>query len=195
MRRRAGRGCSGDFAGGRLRARYAQAPDFQLTNLPFARRDLLDKRNYLTKAVFEASRSRAHDREFCVAPTAWGRKQLQKPIDHVVEDIRRVGAKKILFIDLNLISDRAYARDLFTAPIPLNIRWFGLRTAVINRALSHHRRRQPRQRLASCRYKLDVFGCRLELGVRERMLPSKRHFVRRQGIAFVNRLKALFNHV
>lgn len=122
-----------DFAVGRMLPRYDQGPDFQLTNLPFARRDLLDGRNYLTQAVFEATRACAHDCEFCVAPTAWGRKQFQKPIEHVVEDIRRVGAKKILFIDLNLISDRAYARALFSALIPLKLRWFGLSTSLIGR--------------------------------------------------------------
>jgi len=122
-----------DFASGRIQPRYDQAHDFRLTNLPFARRDLLDGRNYLTQAVFEATRSCAHDCEFCVAPTAWGRRQLQKPIDHIVEDIRRVGAKRILFVDLNLISDRSYARDLFTALIPLKVRWFGLSTSLIGR--------------------------------------------------------------
>lgn len=122
-----------DFAAGRMRPRYDQGPDFRLTNLPFARRDLLDGRNYLTQAVFEATRSCAHDCEFCVAPTAWGRKPFQKPIDHVIEDIRRVGARRILFVDLNLISDRDYARDLFTALIPLKVRWFGLSTSLIGR--------------------------------------------------------------
>lgn len=122
-----------DFAAGRMARRYDQGPDFRLTNLPFARRDLLDGRKYLTQAVFEATRSCAHDCEFCVAPTAWGRKPFQKPIDHVVEDIRRVGARKILFVDLNLVSDRAYAVDLFTALAPLKVRWFGLSTSLIGR--------------------------------------------------------------
>lgn len=122
-----------DFARGEMARRYDQGPDFKLANLPFPRRDLLDGRNYLTQAVFEATRSCAHDCDFCVAPTAWGRKPFQKPVDHVVEDIRRVGARKILFVDLNLISDRDYARDLFTALIPLKLRWFGLSTSLIGR--------------------------------------------------------------
>ncbi len=122
-----------DFRDGRLQARYDQVADFKLTNLPFARRDLFDKRQFLTQAVFEATRACAHDCEFCVAPAAWGRKQFQKPVDHVIEDIRRVGAKRILFVDLNLISDRAYARELFTALIPLKLRWFGLSTSLIGR--------------------------------------------------------------
>lgn len=122
-----------DLAAGRMQRRYDQAPDFKLDNLPFPRRELLDGRKYLTQAVFEATRACAHDCEFCVAPAAWGRRQLQKPVDHVVEDIRRVGQRKILFIDLNLISDRDYARELFTALIPLKVRWFGLSTSLIGR--------------------------------------------------------------
>jgi radical SAM superfamily enzyme YgiQ (UPF0313 family) len=122
-----------DFAHGRMRPRYDQGRDFTLTNLPFPRRELLDKRHYLTQAVFEATRACAHDCEFCVVPTAWGRRQFQKPVSHVVEDIRRFGKRRIIFIDLNLISDRAYAAELFTALIPLNIRWFGLSTSLIGR--------------------------------------------------------------
>lgn len=121
-----------DFAAGRMQARYTQGPDFTLDReMPFPRRDLFDSRNFLTQAVFEATRSCAHDCEFCVAPSAWGRKQFQKPVAHVIDDIRRVGDKRILFIDLNLISDRQYARELFTALIPLKLRWFGLSTVLI----------------------------------------------------------------
>lgn len=122
-----------DFAAGQMRRRYDQGHDFELTNLPFARRDLLDGRHFLTQAVFEATRACAHDCEFCVVPTAWGRKQFQKPVGHVVEDIRRVGKRRIIFIDLNLISDRAYAMELFEALVPLKVRWFGLATSLIGR--------------------------------------------------------------
>ena len=122
-----------DFAHGRMRPRYDQGHGFALTNLPFPRRELLDRQHYLTQAVFEATRACAHDCEFCVVPTAWGRKQFQKPVGHVVEDIRRFGKRRIIFIDLNLISDRAYAAELFEALIPLNIRWFGLATSLIGR--------------------------------------------------------------
>jgi radical SAM superfamily enzyme YgiQ (UPF0313 family) len=122
-----------DFAQGRMLPRYDQGAGFTLTNLPFPRRDLLDGRKFLTQAVFEATRACGHDCEFCVAPAAWGRKQFQKPVGHVIDDIRRVGARRIIFIDLNLISDRTYAAELFTALIPLRLRWFGLATSLVGR--------------------------------------------------------------
>jgi radical SAM superfamily enzyme YgiQ (UPF0313 family) len=120
-----------DFAAGRLRRCYAQRPGLSLAGLPRPRRDLLDPERYFTRAVFEATRSCAHDCEFCVAPTAWGRKQYQKPVEEVVEDIRQSGARKVLFVDLNLVSDPRYAAQLFEALVPLEIRWYGLATTLI----------------------------------------------------------------
>ena len=122
-----------DFARGTLKREYRQAHDFSLDrpDMPFARRELFNARHFLTQAVFEATRACGHDCEFCIVPTAWGSKQFQKPVSWVVEDIRRVGKKRILFIDLNLVADHAYARELFTAMVPLNVRWFGLSTVLI----------------------------------------------------------------
>ena len=124
-----------DYVAGRLQPTYHQAPDFSLdrTDMPYARRELFDANLFLTQAVFEATRSCVHDCEFCVAPAAWGRRQYQKPVDWVIEDIRRVGQKKIIFVDLNLISDREYARELFTKLVPLQVQWFGLSTVLLAR--------------------------------------------------------------
>lgn len=120
-----------DHTRGELKPRYNQDTDFSLDELVIPHRHLLDKRRFITQAVFEATRSCAHPCEFCTAPAAWGRKQFQKPVEHVVADLRSVGSRRNIFIDLNLISDRDYARRLFTALIPLRIRWFGLVTALI----------------------------------------------------------------
>jgi len=120
-----------DFSNGSMQAIYYQRTDLNLGRDPFAKRELMDKRKFLTQAVFEATRSCMHDCEFCVAPAAWGRKQYQRPIDWVIEDIKRVGQKKVIFIDLNIISDKKYAKELFRQLIPLNIQWFGLSTVLI----------------------------------------------------------------
>jgi radical SAM superfamily enzyme YgiQ (UPF0313 family) len=125
-----------DFVNGELKPIYNQSVSFSFDKLPpanrvFPKRELLNKNHYLTQAVFEATRSCRHDCEFCVAPTAWGRKQLQKPVDWVVEDIRRVGEKKIIFVDLNLTADKNYAKELCRALIPLKVKWFGLSTVLI----------------------------------------------------------------
>jgi radical SAM superfamily enzyme YgiQ (UPF0313 family) len=122
-----------DFFRGALHPAYHQAPDFSLDrpDMPFPRREMFDSGRFLTQAVFEATRSCTHDCEFCVAPAAWGRHQYQKPVEWVIDDIRQFGQKKLIFVDLNLISDREYARELFTALIPLKVQWFGLSTVLL----------------------------------------------------------------
>lgn len=120
-----------DFAIDRLKPRYDQAADLDLANRPFPLRDLLPRRRYLTRNVFEATRGCVHDCDFCVVPAAWGRRPLQKPVNDVIEDIRRLGAKKLIFVDLNLIADRKYAIQLFTALTPLRVQWYGLSTVLL----------------------------------------------------------------
>ncbi len=120
-----------DFAKGKHDEIYTQPIDFNLNNPVFPKRELLNKNHFLTHAVFEATRSCGHKCEFCVVPSAWGGKQYQKPIDFVIEDIKRVNQKKIIFVDLNLVSNIKYAKELFRRLIPLNIQWFGLCTVLI----------------------------------------------------------------
>ena len=117
-----------DFAAGRMRSRYDQRPGLSLAGMPAPRRDLLPRRRYLTDDVFEATRACVHRCDFCVVPAAWGTKPFQKPVEEVVEEIRRKGARKLIFVDLNLIADRGYAVRLFEALIPLRVQWYGLAT-------------------------------------------------------------------
>ncbi len=120
-----------DFVGGRLQRRYTQAPDFKLSGLPLPDRRVLPRRRYITSNVFEATRGCVHNCDFCVVPAAWGRTPLQKPVEHVVADIRRQRARRALFIDLNLNADTEYAARLFHALIPLKIQWYGLATTLL----------------------------------------------------------------
>ena len=120
-----------DFAAGKLKPAYHQAPDLSLAGRPFPRRELLPSKHYITSDVFEATRACIHNCDFCVVPTAWGRKPLQKPVEEVVADIRSRGARRIIFIDLNLISHRGYAKRLFGALIPLKLHWYGLSTVLL----------------------------------------------------------------
>ncbi len=120
-----------DFKRGLLRPRYDQAPGLDLADRPFPRRDLLPKDRYLTNNVFEATRGCIHNCDFCVVPAAWGRKPYQKPVEQVIADIRQHGARKLIFVDLNLIADRDYAAGLFKALIPMRVQWYGLATVLL----------------------------------------------------------------
>lgn len=120
-----------DFAKGEIKPRYTMDPHLDIGGRPLPDRSVLPRWSFLTDNVFEATRGCIHNCSFCVVPSAWGRKPWQKPVEQVVEDIRRKGARQALFIDLNLISDREYAARLFEALLPLEIQWFGLSTVLL----------------------------------------------------------------
>ncbi|MBI5017960.1 MAG: B12-binding domain-containing radical SAM protein [Deltaproteobacteria bacterium] len=119
-----------DFAAGCLKPRYDMAPDFRLENVPIPRRDLLPADHYFTRHTIEATRGCNHNCEFCVVPTAWGGPR-QRPVAEVLAEVRAMNPKKLLFLDLNLVANPDYARELFRALAPLGIRWGGLSTIDI----------------------------------------------------------------
>lgn len=120
-----------DVRDGAVAPRYVQRPGLDIGGQPFPRRDLLPSAHFLTNNVFEATRGCVHPCEFCVVPTAWGRKPYQKPVHEVVADIRQHGARKLIFVDLNIIADRQYAVELFSTLIPLQLQWYGLSTVLL----------------------------------------------------------------
>lgn len=124
-----------DFVAGQMKPRYVQNPSMSLANRPFPRRDLMKANRFLTTHVFEATRACVHSCDFCVVPTAWGLKPYLKPVEDVVADIKQHWSRKIIFIDLNLIADKAYAAKLFEALIPLKVQWFGLSTTLLGKDL------------------------------------------------------------
>jgi radical SAM superfamily enzyme YgiQ (UPF0313 family) len=125
-----------DFLERRMRPRYDMDPEFsfsRMPHIPFPSRHLLKQRRYKTTNTFEATRGCIHHCEFCVVPHAWGTRPFQKPIAHIIDDIRQTGAKRILFYDLNLLADFSYAEALFQALIPLKVKWYGLSTVLIGK--------------------------------------------------------------
>ncbi|MEM7393345.1 MAG: cobalamin-dependent protein [Verrucomicrobiota bacterium] len=97
-----------DFAAGKLKSRYTMDPAFTLdrSDLPMPRRDLLKPGSYMTTNTFEATRGCVHKCAFCVVPSAWGGGPYQKPVGHIIDDIRQFGVRKLIFYDLNLIANR-----------------------------------------------------------------------------------------
>lgn len=119
-----------DFAAGSLKSRYRQAPGLKLGGRGLPRRDLLPNGNLAVGSTIEATRGCIHRCNFCVVPSAWGQ-PLQHPVGEVIADIQKMGAKRVIFLDLNLIADQSYAKELFRALIPLRLTWGGLATTQI----------------------------------------------------------------
>jgi radical SAM superfamily enzyme YgiQ (UPF0313 family) len=100
-------------------------PDISQSPLPVRkrRRSLLGLPPYVMPIM--ASRGCPYDCEFCCVPGLYGHRQRHIPIERIVEDISRSGAKRVMFLDDNIGAVRSYAMQLFAALEPLRVRWSG----------------------------------------------------------------------
>lgn len=122
-----------DWQAGQLKPYYREPEGASIAGRPLPRKDLLKKKKYITLNTVEAVRGCCHACTFCAYPEAFGKKVITRPIEDIVAEIKSFKGKIVLFPDVNLIADRAYAVELCKALIPLKKWWFGLTTSVIDR--------------------------------------------------------------
>lgn len=120
-----------DIANGELKPFYYQDGCTDIANRPIPRKDLLKKSKYITLNTVEAVRGCNHACTFCAYPVAFGKRLYTRPVEDVIAEIKTFKGKEVIFPDINLIADKNYAKDLFTAMIPLKKWWFGLTTTEI----------------------------------------------------------------
>lgn len=120
-----------DFQSKKLKRLYVQKEGFSLENKPIPRRDLLNRKGYITTATVEVVRGCSLPCTFCAYPTAFGRKVYNRPVREVIAEIEMFSEKIILFPDVNLIADKKYAMELFTEMKHLKKYWMGLVTSSV----------------------------------------------------------------
>lgn len=120
-----------DYANGNYQKFYHQNEDFTIVGRPTPRRELLNSKRYITTKTVEAIRGCCHTCTFCAYPAAFGRTVYKRPVNEVVAEIEALHTKHVTFPDVNLITDREYAIELFNALIPLKIIWLGLVTSSV----------------------------------------------------------------
>lgn len=113
-----------DFAAGTPQKIYRQGVCSRIHH-PVARRDLLRKKAYLPMPTVIATLGCGNRCDFCAINHLWA-DQHRRDIDEVVEEIKVLNSKIVLFLDPNLTYDKDYAKELFSRLIPLNINWGGL---------------------------------------------------------------------
>jgi len=120
-----------DFVKGSYQKFYHQNSDYTIEGKPHPRRELLNSKRYITTKTVEAIRGCCHTCSFCAYPAAFGKPVHKRPVKEVVAEIEALNTRHVLFPDVNLITDRAYALELFNALIPLKIIWLGLVTSSV----------------------------------------------------------------
>ncbi len=120
-----------DIKNGCLKQFYRDEGCTDISKRPLPRKDLLKKKKYITLNTVEAVRGCNHTCTFCAYPAAFGKRVITRPIEDVIAEIKSFKGKEVIFPDVNLIADTKYAKELFTALIPLKKWWMGLTTTAI----------------------------------------------------------------
>ncbi len=110
---------------GNLKPFYRQDGYTDLSRMPIPRRDILPKKGYLPLDVVQVTRGCPFRCEFCTVQKFFGEAYRFRPISDVVEEVRRLPHRWMMFNDDNIIGNPAYSKELLRALIPLNKKWFG----------------------------------------------------------------------
>lgn len=88
--------------------------------------ELVKSPPHIIKDFLETTRGCKFRCHFCTIPSLSGGKTRKKPVSEIVELIGKIKFKyrNIVFLDNNIYSDPAYAKELFQALIPLKIKWW-----------------------------------------------------------------------
>jgi radical SAM superfamily enzyme YgiQ (UPF0313 family) len=111
-----------DFRSGRLQPVYSQSRRPSLSGVRPDRSIFAGKR-YLPVGLVEAGRGCHFRCEFCAIQSYFANTQTRRPIDEIVDEIRRIKKPLIFFVDDNITSNMDEAKEFFRALIPLKIRW------------------------------------------------------------------------
>ncbi len=111
-----------DFRDGKLKRFYRYQSD-KLGRIEVDN-SLIDQKQYIVSSVVQATRGCPNRCEFCAVSAFFEHSHRTKPIDDVVDEIKRRGKKHVLFIDDNIGADVVYATKLFAQLIPLKKRWY-----------------------------------------------------------------------
>jgi len=86
-------------------------------------RSIFAGKKYVPIGLVQYSRGCKFNCSFCSIHAFYGTSLRQRPVEDVVEDIRRSGRRHIFLVDDNLFVNEEKARELFEALIPLKISW------------------------------------------------------------------------
>lgn len=123
-----------DLEGGRLQPVYRHEDGFpSLDGLPAPDWELFREKNYLPVHFVETTRGCPIDCEFCAVSTAFGGRYRNRPQPEVLAELRGLRPfdgfltlrNCVFFVDDNIISNRAYAREFLGRLAELKVKWFG----------------------------------------------------------------------
>jgi radical SAM superfamily enzyme YgiQ (UPF0313 family) len=108
-----------------LKPFYRQEGPIDPKKIPRPRRDILPARGYFPLDVVQVTRGCPFRCEFCSVRKFFGDTYRFRPISEVVEEVRSLSHRLIMFNDDNIIGNPSFSRELLQSLIPLKKKWIG----------------------------------------------------------------------
>ena len=122
-----------DVKNGCLKPFYRAESFCSMERLPFPRLDLLRKEAYMTINCVQTTRGCPHQCDFCHVTHFFGKTYRCRPVDEVIEEVKRLEGDFVVFIDDNIAGNRRYAKELFTRLKPLKKKWASQASMTLTR--------------------------------------------------------------
>ncbi len=113
-----------DFSKNKMQPVY-RSETSEFVNIPIPRRDLQKNNGYMISNTVSATRGCKGTCDFCSVSAAHFGWQT-RPVNEVIDEIRQIKSKKLVFNDVSMGEDMAYFKELLHAMIPLKKNWGGL---------------------------------------------------------------------
>lgn len=112
-----------DFTQGKLKSIY-KADDFvDMSNVLIPRRSLLNYDMYASFSTLQATRGCPFKCDFCTVTTFFGNTYRCRPVEDVINEVKGLPDKNIIFLDDNIVGRPKYAKELMKALIPHKVKW------------------------------------------------------------------------
>jgi len=111
-----------DFRKGRLQPLYRQDNYPSMIGMAVDHSIYKGKR-YLPLTLVQYSRGCKFNCSFCSIHSFYGSSMRQRPVEELLAEIKRRNARQLVFVDDNIYINPKKAKELFTALIPLKVKW------------------------------------------------------------------------
>lgn len=113
-----------DMKNHRLKKRYQCHQEKRGEDIVSPGYHLLDQKEYLYCNVISTSRGCPFQCDFCYNSCGANQKvYLNRPIEHVISEIKAIGKRHVMFIDDNFIGNPKWTREFVRAIRPMNLKW------------------------------------------------------------------------
>lgn len=122
-----------DYKKNQLKRFYRAEPTTDLSHYRPPRRELLKTSVAFGMTPVQTTRGCPYRCNFCTVHMFYGGKYRYRPINDVINELKSIESRHVLFIDDHIMGNPRYAKELFERMIPLKKRWGGQSTLLVAR--------------------------------------------------------------